>query len=427
MGRKDPSALVMWAPAGPPLAARVPLAACLALIALALALALMSGALALGARGPAGRSQAPLAGLAPANGLALAHMALREAGPNFLARRGGGMADLAPGQPSRIAMLARAALAREPTAGRALTALALIEQAGDPERAQALHQQARVLSRRNEISALALALAALERGDRDRALADLGQILGIRPALRAEVLPLVVGLLADEAAIGPLARMLGEQRGWSDEFWRVAHGFKPGLDHLVALRRRLLGQPGAVHPRHDEFLLQALAADGRYATAEALAAEVVPGFARGPAGFLRNAEFSARPAGRPFDWRLFASPTLDAFHDPASATLAIAAMPGPGAVVASQLVRLSPGWHRLVLVPARLAPADAGLLSITIDCASAPGQHRQEFAGPQLLAGVLLAPLSGCAHHFVDLRLAPRKGYPQGEIVIDAIRLAPVR
>lgn len=410
-----------------PLVLRWSRAAVAALCALALGLAIFAAAMA-GAAGLAGGASGagrPL--LAAPGGFALARASLRASAPILNGWQGGDGAPLAPREAARIGALARAALIQEPSADEALSALALIAHRADPEAARALHRQAQALSRRNEISALALAIGRLEQGETGEALAMLGQSLRLRPALRDEVMPLLVGLLVDEAAIAPLARMLREQPGWSDEFWREAHQFGPGLANLVALRRRMAAQGGTVLPRHDEFLLQALVNQARFAEAEALAALVVPGFAAGLSGALRNADFAALPQGRPFDWRVFPSPTAHVFHDPASGTLTIAAMPGPRALVASQLVRMDDRRHRLLLIAGQVAEADRDLIGIEIVCASAPGKGRVRISGAAAIAGITFHSAVGCAHHFINLHLDARTAYPQGEIVIDAIRLEPGR
>lgn len=404
----------LFAPA--PLAARIPVWALALLVAAAVVLAVLAAAHALAAQGR-------VAGW-PADGLTLANTASRLAAP---ALTGAG-----PGEAAPIAMMARQALALEPTADRALSALALLEQSRDPDRALALHRLARRLTRRNAASSLVLAQEELAQRRFAEALGELGQLLRVEPRLRQELMSQIVQLLQDDAAIAPLAAMLRRERGWSDEFWQAAPDFRPGLGNLVALRRSLQGTPGAVHPRHDEFLLQALVNDGRFAQAEALATQLVPGFAPDPQTLLRNAGFDAPPRGRPFDWRLFPTATASVFHDVASGTLTISAMPGPGGVVASQLVRLPADRpvldHVLKLVPAAGGAAGADLLEIEIACAGSPLANRREFTGAQALAGVAFAPLPGCRYHLVTLRLAARTAYPAGDIVLDAITIrAPGR
>ena len=250
--------------------------------------------------------------------------------------------------------LARRALGADPLDGRALSVLGTVaERRGNAPWAEALMRAAAARSPRDLAAQLWLANAALRTGDVASALARFDNILKVKPALAAGLLPSLASLADTPAAVDPLAGFLGSGPAWRPAMLEAVTrraGSLPGVRRLFGLL-----QAGPLPPTTAETgaYLQRLLRDGLYEAAYLAFLESLPPAGRASPGYLRDGDFAAPSQGIPFDWLLVPTAGVRTAIVPPSP-----AMPRgrlrvefSGSRVAfgnvSQLLLLPPGRYRL--------------------------------------------------------------------------------
>ena len=149
--------------------------------------------------------------LAPSDPIAATHW--RSAHP--AARYDVAQADFLAHRDALALVDARLAIASDPLDGRAYRIVAaLAERAGDRARAGQLFALAERRAPRDLATRIKLATYALKAGDRERALHEVDMLLRMQPELDPDVLPRLVRLSDDPAAIDPIVRMLSHRPAW---------------------------------------------------------------------------------------------------------------------------------------------------------------------------------------------------------------------
>lgn len=114
---------------------------------------------------------------------------------------------------------ARLAIASNPLDGRAYRIVAAIaERAGDRVGAERLFELAERRAPRDLPTRIKLAAYALRAGNHERALHEVDMLLRMQPELDADVLPRLVRLTGDAAAIDPIAKILRLHPAWRNAF-----------------------------------------------------------------------------------------------------------------------------------------------------------------------------------------------------------------
>ncbi|MEZ5695779.1 MAG: hypothetical protein R3E18_04900 [Sphingomonadaceae bacterium] len=317
-----------------------------------------------------------------------------------------------------------AVLRAEPTAAQALRNIALARQAAAPDEAASLMRLSLSLSRRDPAVRLWLMQEGVMARDYPAAFAHFDAIMKLEPQLRPALMQQFVQLLALDEARPNIAALLDQEPDWAEQFWQEAAKFPPGFDNLVALRLARGQAQDATQRRNDEFILQALVNQGRYAQAEKLAQRVVPGF--GGSG-LRNGQFAQEPEGRPFDWRLFPGADHAVLLD--RSVLSLSAAPQAEGIAASQLVVLAPGSYRLSYTLVAGIEAQGDGVQLAANCMRG-GQRGALAALPvtsNRQAGILRVS-EACRYVALDIVLARSTSNERREIALDAItleRIAP--
>jgi hypothetical protein len=249
--------------------------------------------------------------------------------------------------------LARLAIARDPINATGYSALALAaEGQGSPVLASKLMTTAHAVSRRERIAEMWLIRQAIDNLDYQGAIHHFD--IAMRSSARgvADLMPLLVASTVDPKMIDALRPVLRRNPYWKSSFLMSLAIGAPNAVDAVRLSR------GQLDPhKQDERaviarLIQRLADEHRYDLAWSVYREARPATADEAAGTLRDPEYVSAAGFPPLDWLLSEESDLTAVRearrdDRQGFALALIAEGGRSGEVARQLVRLTPGSHRL--------------------------------------------------------------------------------
>lgn len=260
----------------------------------------------------------------------------------------------------RLRTAAADALRRDPTNVAALRVLGRLAADRDDAAAVRLFGLAERLSRRDQPTQAWLIAHHLNRDDPVRAVHHFDIALRTSHNRWDALLPLLAAATADPRTLAPLSRLLSQRPTWEYAFLRQLAISGPRLDHVRQLVQGRLGPADPDAQAVTRILMNRLVADGQFASAWDTYRSAVPAARTGAAtGIVRNGTFDGARGLPPFDWNLVQEAELGAMEEVRpdagdGKVLSVYAHGGRSGEVARQLVRLSPGGHRL--------QADAGQL-----------------------------------------------------------------
>jgi hypothetical protein len=329
------------------------------------------------------------------------------------AERGIIAASFNPGLTADVELLARQALARDPTLVPAWRSLAA---ARDIQRrradATALFLFTERLSRRDVPTQLWLIEERVAANDIPGALRHYDIALRTSSRTGSFLLPILAAATSENAVIVPLVAILRTRPAWRDDFLYELSQRAPSAPNLVAIVEGISGQ-GDLPPSTMALMIDRLVGQRQFDEAWRLYALARPAQAR--ERLLRNAGFEAPDQGYAFEWRLESSANLGAqpvavAADGTGVALAIRADSGEGGVAARQLLRLPPGLYRIAARTGSLPEVEPARMSWALACAAQP--PRDLAPGETQAAGrstpgpaVFQVPAADCAAQWLELRV----------------------
>lgn len=338
--------------------------------------------------------------------------------------------DPSPEIRDQLRVVAVDALRRDPTNVVALRVLGRLAEDRDEAQAARMFGLAERLSRRDQLTQAWLIAHHLNRDDPVRA------IRGFDIALRTSnnrwdvLMPLLAAVTADPRALPPLAELLSQTPPWEPAFLRQLAISGPRLDHV---RQLLHGRLDPAHPDGRaviQILLNRLVADEQFAGAWDTYRVVLPGDAT---AIVRDGAFDGAGGLPPFDWNFVQDAELGAIGEARpdagdGKVLSVYAYGGRSGEVARQLVRLSPGAHRLQADAGQMPadPLDRPLLRLV--CAQDGGatlvNYRPPTAGApgRRLATSFTVP-AGCGWGWLTINMSGAGSATQASPWIDNIAI----
>lgn len=314
---------------------------------------------------------------------------------------------------------AQAALARDPTAIDAVTALGIIAAfRNDLPRAERIFRYAERLSRRNPQTQIWLIERQVNRNDIDGALAQYDTALRTSRTLRALLFPILMSAMSDPNIAIQLNRLLRTHPNWYSEFAsKVAwEGRDPVA--MVTVMQGLLDPRREDHRQWLTALLPRLVQLNRIDLAWR-AYERLPGMADAARTPLRDGSFTNDAGLPPFDWAYAPEPHLAPERRSLGASSDGFALYMPdtdqAGEVAHQALRLAPDTHRLAATVGGVAGDQRQRPYIQIRCAGGAQTLllRQTLpdageAGAPMQAVFTVPP--GCPYQWISIGVQARPG-----------------
>lgn len=275
-----------------------------------------------------------------------------------------------------VELLARAALARDPTLVTAWRSLgATYDIRGQRGQATRLFRFAERLSRRDIPTQLWLIEERVQANDIAGALRHYDIALRISSRTGPLLLPIMAAATSEDAIVPPLIAMLRTNPPWRNDFLYALARRAPSPDNLVRIVEG--GAPrGGLPVATMSFMIDQLVARQSFDQAWRIYRRIRP--MAGSERLLRNGNFEGPEYPYAFEWRFEGGPNLSA--EPAAleagrVALAIRAEGGEsGAAVVRQLLRLPAGRYRLTARSGPLPDTEPARLGWRMICANNPSQ-----------------------------------------------------
>jgi hypothetical protein len=263
----------------------------------------------------------------------------------------------------------RSALDRDTTIPAVLELKALDRQRrGDLAGAARLYGLSNRLSHRSLGTRLWLVQSAVERGEAERALAEMDLALRTSSAAADMVFPARANGLDEPALVAPVARLVDRPSDWRTPFLTYAMN-NADPDGAANLLIRLKDRRG-INAAAFDLLLVRLVDGGEFANARDLARRF--GRARGDGALIADERFADDHAHYPFGWAVTEGEALGARRDIERGVpvLDYHANSAEGGQIAAQVLMLAPGSYRLATRVGRAASVDLQPLWV-VACAGA--------------------------------------------------------
>lgn len=341
--------------------------------------------------------------------------------------------ELAAGDDAAAAASARALLRAAPLEGRALRILGEIAvRAGDRDRADALYQQAAILSPRDVRTRTWLIRRDVTAGDFGAALPQMDRLIRVSPPHRASVVPLMAELAQLPAFADVLVPMLAANPPWRGAFLQeLQSGRHPQGADRIALA---LAQSGGLNADERLRRIDNLIAQNAWGKAYAYWASELP--AGTPLPPIYNGDFAHAPTQQGFDWRVRHVPGVQVAFVRAPVGNGLMAhvefrrRPVPEAGL-EQALLLAPGDYRFSARMRADALQSQRGLEWVIHCAGGPVVARSEgidggFPWRTVTMDLTIPP--DCAGQWLKLRNRVPSGSGQfiaGELWIDDVAITP--
>jgi len=205
--------------------------------------------------------------------------------------------------PSAALAHLRAAIAANPTDGRAYAALGrLLEIRGEtgPAR-EAMAAAARVSPQRSDVQR-EVAAYWMRQGNLGRALGHWNTVLAHRPDLYAQAFPELLRLAGDPAHHAAFLSLLKQPVPWWPAFFSYAAAKAPSLDTVRVLFNLQQGGPNTSTPDMLRAYLGRLQKDGAWMEAWFVWLDSLPKEQIGKLGYLYNGSFELPISNLGFDW-----------------------------------------------------------------------------------------------------------------------------
>lgn len=262
---------------------------------------------------------------------------------------------------------ALAALRREPLASTALTIVGL--QRGASADAAKIISRANTIDKRQLVANAWLINYHGTAGRSGRVLKLLDEALRVSPGLSERYMPAFAQALENRESLPIFQQLLERRPIWQQAFWQAVSGRPAALPNAEILRARMLAGSFALD-KTDDLLIDAFVRARRMDLALSYAKHL-PALPEDAGNLLRNSSFNEMSRLPPIDWELTSDGRVGAAVDEGRGSLEINAIAGSSALVARQLVALTPGNYVLFakLGQATLTSGSDILLHIT--CAEA--------------------------------------------------------
>ncbi len=270
---------------------------------------------------------------------------------------------IAPEVRDQLRVAAIDALRRDPTNVVALRVLGTLAADRDEAEAARIFGLAERLSRRDQPTQAWFIAHHFKQDDPVSAINNFDIALRTSNNRWDALLPLLAAATADPRTVPPLSRLLSRQPAWGYAFLRQLVISGPNLDHVGQLVEGRLDPASPDARAVIQIFLNRLVTDGRFGNAWETYQRAMPAVRAGDAaGIVRNGTFDGPRGLPPFDWVFVQEAELGAMEEErpdagGGKVLSVYAYGGRSGEVARQLVRLSPGAHRLQADVGQL-PAD---------------------------------------------------------------------
>jgi hypothetical protein len=351
------------------------------------------------------------------------------------ANRQAALAALAANQPEAAAAHARAALQRYPLEGRSYRVLAALLEAGDAK--TLLYDIAVKRAPRDAASLAWRAGEALAADNVDTAMADVDQLLRVRPDLLRELLPAILEIVERPEGAAALVQPLQRDPPWRGGLLAQLARQWPDASRLLRFVGALQQAGLQLKPRERNEVLERLIRERAYSAAYLFWFDGLPPERSSELGNVYNGGFEWAPDNGGFDWRIgrIAGARVE--------RLATAGMEGSAALRISfqhrrvpfnhlrQLLALPPGNYRFQgRVKLEGLRNERGLLW-SISCATdnrvlADSEGFSGSAAWHSFEVDLQVPVEGCDGQWLALRLPARIPAEQligGVVWFDALRI----
>lgn len=258
--------------------------------------------------------------------------------------------DASPADRHRADALARGALAAEPLAVTAMTALGLDAQvAGNTAAARRLFVHSDAVSRRELGPRLWLIEDAVARGDVPGALRHYDIALRTEKNARELLFPILSNAVSDPAIARALVDTIAAAKpAWATPFVLNLPTSGAAPQTTASLFRQLMHRDVHIPPEAQAGVVNALFAGGAFDEAWAFYKNIQPGAVRAAS---RNADFRVQPeAASPFDWKTASDNsgmTASILNSADGGVLDFSSPATVGGAIAEQAQVLPPGHYRL--------------------------------------------------------------------------------
>ncbi len=243
----------------------------------------------------------------------------------------------------------RAALQRDVTLPTAIELRAVqYEAAGARRRAARLFELSSAISRRSLPTRLWLIQRSVDRGDVAGALANFDLALRTSSAAPPILFPVLAGAATDPQLVQPIARVLDRPSDWRAMFLSYAINQGGAAAPVAEVVLRMRDRAAVTEAQADEMLIAQLIKQGAFGTAYRIHRAF--GRAVRSNASVVDPDFSDPETQYPFGWALVDGAQMGAARDRVDGRSALGyrALPGSAGQVATQLLMLGPGRHRLV-------------------------------------------------------------------------------
>jgi hypothetical protein len=278
-----------------------------------------------------------------------------------------------PNQPINGSALA---FAREAAAEAPLSfepffiAAKVAEKAGDPDRALKLMEEAK--RRRANYTATRAQLIVYygQKSDYPSFLREVDYVIRRDEAASMRLLPEMVKTIGTPAGRQALATLLAKDPGWRETFFKIAADAKVKAEDAAALLSQIRQRKkGGDFGPEERFYVQTLVGAGRYGAAHREWARMA-NVGAGDGNLVFDGAFKGSKAPPPFNWTFN---ELDVGRattggDRAAPQLEVEYFGSKTAVLAEQVLALSPGGYQLRLAARSDAPPDPGSMSWRLIC-----------------------------------------------------------
>lgn len=243
-------------------------------------------------------------------------------------------------------------------------------------------------------------------------LMEMHALVGLQTAGSEALGPALVAYARSPGAIPQLRAFFGRYPALEAGILNMLATESANTDLVLALARNVR----TPQPDWRINLLNGLVADKQYARALSVWARLT---GERPVGGLFNPAFVATPAPPPFNWQFPLS--VDGVAEPdGKGGLSLLYYGRAKAVLASQLLVLSPGSYRLAMQVG--AAGNDGSVRWTLRCADADRVIAQIPLRPGVAAAAFVVP-AGCAAQWLELEGIPAESPRTGELTIRGLRL----
>jgi hypothetical protein len=324
---------------------------------------------------------------------------VRVAWAKFRAAMDPGVQSFPDSVPDDITAVAAKAFTAEPTSERAVSILALASAEQGKAHSREIYRAASALSKRNDVVNSWLIVDYGQLGQVDPMLRHLDYLLRTDPEKHEQLMPLLVGALAQRDTIPLLAKMLRAKPNWADNFWNYVLIAQPVLGNAAELRAGM-GQGYEAGPADfDGQLVTALVSKERYQEALRAYDRLSGNRTR---SILHDPTFSRDARMPPVDWQTFSEGGFDAEVDAQSRMMFVSADGASPVIFARQLIELPGGRLQLQSEWESQSAVGAPDLEARITCVQGAGPPVVVPLPEGKKAAVIMPPV-GCRYAWFEL------------------------